>query len=88
MLNENQTELATIDLFATNCRSGMTVEIEGFKPMGTYHLPRPNLATAIAHVYVLCTGRAVVDLVELAKRITVTGLDKGKKRIRVNIKPE
>jgi len=87
-MNENQAELSQIDLFATRCPPGMTVEIEGFKPMGTYHLPRPDLATAIAHVFCLCSHQAVRDPEQFFKRVTITGLNEAAKYIRIRVTGE
>ncbi len=81
------TDLTAIDLFATECPLGLTVEIEG-KGKLEVEIPRINLITGIAHVLVIFTGKQIFPDKEFASRITLLECDEKRKFIKVRIAPK
>ncbi len=77
-------DLSTIDLVATRCPVGTTVEIEGVGKLGV-DLPGMNLIGGIGHVLTIFTRKATIVNGNFESRITVTDLDIGKKYIKVKI---
>lgn len=76
-----------VDFLATPCPRGVEVEIENIRGARMKcDLIGQNLATGIAHVYVVFTGKTVVDMADFADRLTCTALDQKNMKVRVRIK--
>ncbi len=76
--------LADVDLQATICPRGLAIEIQGYDAL-EFDLPNESLLTAIAHVYVIRSGKSVPLTIDLLRKITILELDVINKFIKVAI---
>ena len=84
MANENEIDLSEIDLVATSCPKGTTIEIEGVGKMEV-DLINTNLIGGIGHVLTIFTCKPTFINDDFEKRITVTDLDIERRYLKVRI---
>jgi hypothetical protein len=87
---EQGNNILDIDFIQTPAPQGLEITLEnhqGFK-MGADLIPGGTLAEAIAAVYVVCTGKRVIDSHAFANRLRATKLDVANRKISVIVSEE